>query len=370
MNKPPTLDKNRIPGDNFTDSDPVARWDLPPMDDQGVVIKTLKNQKQVANRNARDARLKRRGSSINEQATQRAAAVAEEDPVEELIEDYKGRVKPKPMTAEALTDMVNEAQKEGYEAGHQEGYAEGDKEGRDQGLKQGEDQAYTETKAMLDEQGARLKSIAEALMSPLQEQEQALENMLVDMAVQMAQQIISAEIRYSPQYLYAIVKRTLDALPAGAKSIAVSLNDDDAELLAKYLPQDQRNWQIRVDSTLSSGSCRVDSDDSLVEFDVVRQINDYIERGRSGGGSVNHVDEVPLEEYRDADTRLAVDPELTDALPKGLSGELSADAPDDLTQAPIQASIEEPLEERSSDSNASIKAAAPAEVSGQSPLME
>ena len=71
MNKPPKLDKNRIPSDSLTERSPVARWDLPPMDDQDVVIKTIKNQRQIANRDARDARLKRRGSSINEQKSSR-----------------------------------------------------------------------------------------------------------------------------------------------------------------------------------------------------------------------------------------------------------------------------------------------------------
>ncbi|PCK06340.1 MAG: hypothetical protein COA42_17310 [Alteromonadaceae bacterium] len=378
MNKPPKLDKNRIPSDSLTERSPVARWDLPPMDDQDVVIKTIKNQRQIANRDARDARLKRRGSSINEQKKQQAAAaIAAEEPVEELIEDYKGRVKAKPLTAEALAGMVDEAQKEGFEAGHQEGYAEGNTEGRSQGLKQGQDQAYKETKAMLDEQGARLKSIADTLMSPLHGQEQALENMLVDMAVQMAQQIISTEIRYSPQYLYGIVKRTLDALPVGAKNITVSLNNDDAALLEAYSPQDQRNWQIRVDPALSNGSCRVDTDDSLVEFDVVRQINDYIEGARSGGTSVSNIAEVPLQEYRDADTRLTVDPELSEERPNELPDDLS----DALAQEPLQP-VPSQVQEQPLDLTLSTQAVtqattqtagqttAPAEVSGQPPSAE
>lgn len=200
----------------------------------------------------------------------------------ESIEDVPPAKRPAPLTADALQKMAAEAKTEGFAEGRAEGLETGHTEGYNKGFDTGSKKAYKETLATIENERARLAAIAEELLLPMQTQQQELEQIVVDMAVNMAKKILQAELNTDPSLLFSIVNRAVNELPVGAKNIKVTLNQQDAELLAGLAEESAgiTEWPVHVDNTLASGGCRVVSSESLIDFDVSARIAKYFDEAR------------------------------------------------------------------------------------------
>ncbi|MBX2858908.1 MAG: flagellar assembly protein FliH [Cellvibrionaceae bacterium] len=203
------------------------------------------------------------------------------DADEETIENLESQQAPQPLTAEELTRISEDARQEGLADGYREGLDKGEKEGYDKGFKSGEAKAYQQTLGKRNEELKRLKTIADTLFRPMQDQQAQLENILVDLSVSLAQSLLLQEIQQRPEVLYEIVNRAVNALPAGGDNICIHLNPEDAELIAEFANTNQ--WQIRQDATISAGGCRVSSAASLVDFTLQPRIDTYLDAVRGGG---------------------------------------------------------------------------------------
>lgn len=220
------------------------------------------------------------GSKVVPTAQREAAKRQQERDV--IIEDVAAS-QVKPPTASELQQMAEQAEKEGREHGYKEGYAQGLLEGRQKGLTSGEAKAWAEHGPQLQEQIARLRQIADALMFPLDTQNQALESLLVDMSIQIAQHLVGQAITADPQLLFRIVERAIDSLPVGGQNIQVSLHPDDVTLLQQHLPAEAAHWHLQPDSRLQRGGCKVASQRSLVDYTIAHRIEQYLEQVEEEG---------------------------------------------------------------------------------------
>ncbi|WP_188151668.1 flagellar assembly protein FliH [Teredinibacter waterburyi] len=241
---------NRIPSNSLGSDEVVSAWQLPRMGNGGKIVKSA----------GREAGDKKKNPSV------------------ESIEDISSKVKAKPVTADELQKIVEQAQQEGYGEGFKEGMEKGLAQGEEKGRKLGEQKAYEETKAKLESDSGRLAAIAEQLFEPMQAQQESIENIVVEMALSLAKKIIASELKQSPDALYTIVSSALSALPQGSANIVVYLNSEDAALVADYIPAEDRDWQVKVDATLSHGSCKIETRDSLVEYRVEERLEEYMQR--------------------------------------------------------------------------------------------
>lgn len=290
----------------------------------------------------------------------------------ESIEDIPPSKRPPPLTADALQKMAAEAKEEGFAEGRAEGLQSGHTEGYNKGFDAGSKKAYQETLTSIENERARLASIAEELLLPMQKQQQDLEQIVVDIAVNMAKKILQAEISTDPSLLFAIVNRAINELPVGAKNIHVSLNQQDAELMAGLAEETAgiKEWPVHIDNSLAPGGCRVTSDESLIDFDVSTRIAKYFDEARESVDDEEDEDYHPMierpEPIVDGNKSLKTDAELqseiaeeeesdldvieADSKTVDSKAEIEAEA-DEATLAPKTAS--EPLtpaeEERSDD---------------------
>lgn len=247
---------DRIPFESLTDDQPVVSWSLPEMHIEGKrVVRSAKKDK-------------------SEQTKSKS---------NEIIEDYKSPVKPKPPTVEEIMKMAEEAKQEGYEQGYGEGLNKGMQDGNAKGLQDGKHQAYTENKQKLEDEIARLTRIGDALFEPMQEQDAHLENIIVDMAMQFACELLNTEIQQTPQYLFNVINQALAALPVGAKNIAVYLNEQDAILVQGNIPKQQRSWIIKVDNTLQTGGCRIETLETLIDYTVEKRLKEFLAQVKERG---------------------------------------------------------------------------------------
>ncbi|VUD56415.1 Flagellar assembly protein FliH [Thalassocella blandensis] len=263
---------DRIPFESLTEDQPVVSWSLPEMHIEGKrVVRSAKKDKQSQSKNNAN----------------------------ELVEDYKGPVKPKPLTVDEIMKMAEEAKKEGYEQGYNEGLNKGLQDGQAKGLQDGKHQAYTENKQQLEDEIARLNQIGDALFQPMQEQDAQLEEIIVDMAMQFASELINSEIKQTPQHLFNVINQALAALPVGAKNIAVYLNEQDAILVQGNIPKQQRSWIIKVDNTIKTGGCRVETLETLIDYTVEKRLQDFLAQVKERG-EVSEQDVPPVRAQRDS----------------------------------------------------------------------
>ncbi len=262
-----------------------------------------------------------------------------------IIEDVAAS-QVKPLTASELQQMAEQAEKEGRDHGYKEGYAQGLEDGRQKGLQTGESKAYAEHGAQLREQIASLHQIADALMFPLETQNQALESLLVDMAIQIARHLIGQAVTADPQIIFRMVERAMDSLPVGTENIQISLHPDDVLLLQNHLPAEAAHWHLQADSRLQRGGCRVASQRSLVDYSIAHRIEQFLEQVKEEGEEATPVMTADYRPPQRVETPAAI-------LPQG-ELETGFPQPTDATVAEMPAaatdSVSEPLSRSDSGS--------------------
>ncbi len=161
----------------------------------------------------------------------------------------------KPLTAEQLEQIRQEAQREGFESGRKEGLAAGQKEVR----------------AAVQ----RLNQIINAFTAPLQDVDEVVEQELVTLALAIARQIIRRELKSDPGQVVAVVREALAALPAATRRVSIHLHPDDAVLVRENLTAgagEESNWRIVEDALLTRGGCRISAEHSQIDATVEKRI--------------------------------------------------------------------------------------------------
>lgn len=271
--------KDRIPFESLDADDAVSSWNLPSMGTTKRVVRS-KSREEKKHSN-------------------------------EKIETVSRPKKMKPLTAEDLERITEEARREGFQQGLQEGTEKGIREGTKVGEKTGEQRAYSEAKKDIDALQNRLRNIANSLFDPMQNQSMAVENTVVDMALNIARAIIQTEVSSKPALLVDIVKRCIDVLPSAKGSVRVYLNESDSKLLENLRSPSAEKWQIIVDDSLATGGCRVETDQSDVDYSVESRLAAYLGRVDLLKDKSLPKDQAPVPEYAaDINNELEHEPDV------------------------------------------------------------
>lgn len=242
------IDKTIIPAEEAEQARP---WVLPPVSDNGRVLSSA--EKEVRER--REALLRGRKEKI------------------EVIEIAEPPPSPG-ISAEELQAMFDSAEKEGFAQGHQEGLAKGQAEGYEAGRQQG----LMEMRAQLVAEQQRFQRLTQALLAPLAEQDQDLEQMLLDTICTLAQSVVQRELLIDSSQILALVRTAVDALPVGSKNIRICLNPDDLAAVEAYAAEQQLDWKFFGDSSLQPGGCRVETAESRVDYSVSARLQQVLEQ--------------------------------------------------------------------------------------------
>jgi len=240
---------NLIPAE---DIDHAERWALPQMEGKAPRIKSA-----VKERRERQQLEKQRADEIIEDVN---------------IEDIPSSA----LTAEQMQEITEAAEKEGYAKGHQEGLLAG----KDAGYKAGQQQGLKEMKASLTLQQTRFTQLANALLNPIEEQDDALEQALLASVVSIASGVIKRELFADSSHIQSLVQEAIAALPAGAKNIRIILHPDDLAMLEQYLEEDApraaEDWQFFAEASMTPGGCKVETAQSLIDFSVERRMSQIL----------------------------------------------------------------------------------------------
>ena len=166
---------------------------------------------------------------------------------------------------------LEEVRKKAYEEGFKEGKDKGFIAGHDLGVRKGEEEKKSET--------ALIAQVARALMEPINQQDQALEKVMLSLVIQISKLILKRELYIDSSQVMQIVREALATLSCGSKTIKILLHPADlANILPeiKKLPDYQESWRIVERAGLSPGGCIVESNEGLVDATVDRRVEQIV----------------------------------------------------------------------------------------------
>jgi flagellar assembly protein FliH len=173
-------------------------------------------------------------------------------PIEEAEEEVK------PLTAEQLEAIEQQAYQEGFERGQRDGLEAGQK-------------AIRETLQ-------HLEHLIQSLAEPLDEVNHQVEEELLALAVAVARQIIRRELQQDPHQIIGVVREAMAVLPSAARNVRLHLHPEDAALIRETYSgsEEERPWQVVEDMALARGGCRIESDDSRIDASVEKRLNSVL----------------------------------------------------------------------------------------------
>ncbi len=169
----------------------------------------------------------------------------------------------KQLTVAEVSDIGEQARKEGYELGFNEGHQDGLLAGQ----------------ADVNAKVRKFSALIEALNKPLELIDEEVIEQLVQLSITVSRQIIRRELKIDPGQVMAVVRESMSILPASARDIKIYLHPEDARLVREILSVDEdsdRPWKIVDDAVLTHGSCRIKSENSFIDASVEQRLNQVI----------------------------------------------------------------------------------------------
>jgi flagellar assembly protein FliH len=280
--------QNRIPSEVVENA---TTWVIPPITDHGRILSSAE----------KEARERRERLLRREKETIETVEIPEEEQAPQVG-----------MTAEEMQAIFDEAEKEGFAQGHKEGVAKGNAEGYEAGRQQG----LMEMRAQLVAEQQRFQKLAQALLEPLDEQDNDIEHLLLDVICTLTQSVVQRELLTDSSHILGLVKAAIEALPIGSKNIRVCLNPDDLAAIETYATEQQLSWRFFGDVDLLPGGCRVETSESRVDFSVSSRLQIVLEQFISKQLASGEDDELSDEESLVDDVKSSV--------PKTQSSELKS----------------------------------------------
>ena len=152
------------------------------------------------------------------------------------------------MTAEDIENIKQMARREGFNRGYREGKATGEK-------------------YMLQKSQA-IQQIIHALVAPLSDLDDQVEEELLQLAIAVAKQIVRRELKLDPRQVIAVVREAMAGLPVSSQQVQIHLHAEDAKLLEEafhYFTEENANIRIVEDPLLQRGECKVASQSSHID---------------------------------------------------------------------------------------------------------
>lgn len=154
----------------------------------------------------------------------------------------------------AKQEAREEAWKTAYDAGYQAGYESGERE-----AKSHEASLLT---AHLTEKLEPIELLVTHFAKALSDYQDTRTQAVTELALETGRQLAGHALTLSPEYIVDDVQAMLNEEGHGAESLRVYLCPDDLALVQERLHGmfEQAQWQLRGDSALARGDCRLETD--------------------------------------------------------------------------------------------------------------
>ncbi len=205
--------------------------------------------------------------------------------VQETVEEEE---EIKPLTAEEIEQIRQDAYNEGFELGKTEGYqsgeAQGKLEGHEQGVKQGHEEGYLagleQGQAHINEKIERLADLGHQLYHPIEKVDKVVEQQLVNLAVMLAESVIRHETKSNKDALLSVLHEAVSSLPFNTEFAEIHIHPDDLALLQEVYSEEamiEQKWIIKEQPAYQIGDIIVMTPDSVIDRTVKQRIKQSLD---------------------------------------------------------------------------------------------
>ena len=188
----------------------------------------------------------------------------------------------RPEVSKTPEEQVDAGYEEGLTKGRIEGLSEGRKEGLVQGLAEGTEkgmqQGLQKAHKQVSEKLAAVDELMTHLSHALNDQDYMLEQALMNVVTEVSRVVVGRELEIDSKHIIQIVRQAIGALPPSRDNVRIFVNPADVAVLNEAKERGGESWRALPDETISKGGCRVETDQSLVDFTVERRFAAMIEQ--------------------------------------------------------------------------------------------
>lgn len=175
---------------------------------------------------------------------------------------------------EGLEKGLEEGRRQGHERGLQQGLEEGRKQGLDKGYREGLQKADSELRQSLKTLNGMMTQLSHAI----NEQDYQLEKALLDLSREIARNVVQRELMIDSSHIMTIVRQALATLPPSRDNVRILINPADQAIVQQAADEGGENWRVVANQHVARGGCRVETDQSAVDFTTGERFSQVIEQ--------------------------------------------------------------------------------------------
>ena len=186
----------------------------------------------------------------------------------------------KPLTAEDLEKIHQEAYRAGFEegkaagheAGRQAGVAAGKKTGHQEGLQQGVAAGQTQ----INQQIEQLRKLMTQLIDPISEQRKQVEQSTLNVALALARTVIHRELKLDSSSIKIALSSIYQSLPKMDQGLILSINPADKVHLERVLESIENNIELKQDQNIMVGGYLLETSSQLIDYTIEKRFQKVV----------------------------------------------------------------------------------------------
>lgn len=171
---------------------------------------------------------------------------------------------------------------EGVAEGRREGLQQGQQEGHEKGMQQGLQQGLQQAQKQVDARMAEVDEVLKSLTHAMNDQDYMLEQALLNLVVAVARTVVDRELQIDTSHILYVVRKALAALPPSRDNVRIFVHPADVALLREAQERAGDAWRVLPDDSVAKGGCRVETEQSLVDYTVEHRFAAMVEQMLSG----------------------------------------------------------------------------------------
>lgn len=245
----------------------------------------------------------------------------------------------KPLTAEEIEQIRQDAYDEGFAQGKTDGFVKGEEEGLQQGHEKGLEQGHEQGYQAGLQQGqhevnnliSRWNQLTHQLYHPIEKVDKVVEKQLLNLAVTLAESVIRQESKSNADVLLNVLHEAVSSLPFNTEYAEIHMHPDDIALLREVYDDEaliEQKWILKEEPGYQLGDVIVMTPNSLIDRTVKQRMRQTIDKFVAKAELDKEIDESLLQKVE------TPEPNLVDI--EGANEPVDVDEQTQLDEPPIE----------------------------------
>jgi len=186
----------------------------------------------------------------------------------------------KPLTAEDLEKIHQEAYRAGFEegktAGHEVGRQAGAEVGKQTGHQEGLQQGIAAGQSQINQQIEQLKNLMTQLIDPISEQRKQVEQATLNVALALARTVIHRELKLDSSSIQIALSNIYQSLPKMDQGLVLTINPADKVHLERVLGTIENNVELKHDQNVMVGGCLLETSSQLIDYTIEKRFQKVV----------------------------------------------------------------------------------------------